>query len=37
MKIYVLVSLSRLVSFGVCIYIRYFFDAVRNKLKTINK
>ena len=30
--VYLFVSLSRLVSFGVCINIQYFFDVVRNKL-----
>ena len=34
--VYLFVSLSRLVSFGVCINIQYFFDVVRNKLQTIN-
>ena len=30
------VNLFVLVSYGVCIYIQYFFDVVRNKLQTIN-
>ena len=30
------VSLSRSVSFGVCLHIQYFFDMVRNQLQTIS-
>ena len=35
-KIYLFVCISWLVSFGVCIYIQYYFDVVRNKLQTTN-
>ena len=35
-KMYLFVCISWLVSFGVCIYIRYYFDVVRNKLQTTN-
>ena len=34
-NIYLFVCLLCLVSFGVCIYIQYFFDVVRNKFQTI--
>ena len=33
---YLFVFNSWLVSFGVCIYIQYFFGVVRNKFKTIS-
>ena len=35
-NVYLFVFISWLVSFGVCIYVQYFFDVVRNKLQTIN-
>ena len=35
-KVKMLVFISWLVSFGVCIQIQYFCDVVRNKLQTIN-
>ena len=35
-NVYLFVFISWLVSFGVCIYIQYFFDVVRNKLQTKN-
>ena len=34
-NVYLFVSLSRFASFGVCSYIQYYFDVVRNKLQTI--
>ena len=33
-NVYLFISLSRLASFGVCIYIQYYFDAVRINLQT---
>ena len=35
-NVYLLVFISRLVSFGVCIYVQYFSDVMRNKLQAIN-
>ena len=35
-QVKMLVFISWLVSFGVCIQMQYFYDAVRNKLQTIN-
>ena len=34
-NIYLHVSYFRLVSFGVCSYVQYYFDVVRNELQTI--
>ena len=35
-NVYLFVSLSRLVSIGVGIYMQYFLDVVRNKFQTTN-
>ena len=34
-NIYLHLSYFRLVSFGVCSYVQYYFDVVRNELQTI--
>ena len=35
-NVYCFVFISLLISVGVCIYIKYFFNVVGNKLQTIN-
>ena len=35
-NVYLFVLISLFVSYGVCFYIQYFLDAVRNKLQTKN-